>query len=317
MSETAPAALCVVASYAVGLSMDMDRFPSPGETRIGHGFVQGPGGKGSNQAIQGARLGAEVALVACIGDDEYGQAALDLWHGESISTEYVSQVRDHPTGVGFILVDELGQNSIVIDPGANNALGTKIIDEAVMAFQGSRVCLVQLEIPLSSAVQALKRAKEANCLTILNPAPAQRIPDAAWAYVDVVTPNRGEAAILLGEHIAEEEIGERLLEKVNLAAVITLGEEGVLVLDKSGVEEQVPAFEVGVRDTTGAGDAFAGALGVKLAQGSELMEAVRWGTAAGALACTIQGVVPSLPDKEKLLELVDGNAGRSTPGTSA
>ncbi|MBX6765317.1 MAG: ribokinase [Rubrobacteraceae bacterium] len=302
--------LCVVASYAVGLSMDVDRFPQPGETRIGSGFVQGPGGKGSNQAIQAARLGAEVELVACVGDDPYGRDAFDLWRREGISTEYVVQVGDYPTGVGFILVDEVGQNSIAIDPGANNALGTSVVDCARPAFERSAVCLVQLEIPLDSAAYALKIAKEAGCITVLDPAPARPIPDEAWAYVDVVTPNEGEATIILGTEGTVEEIGEKLLEKVNMAAIVTLGEKGVFYLDKAGIAEWVPAFPVRVRDTTGAGDAFAGALGVKLAQGGDQLEAVRWGAAAGALACTVPGVVPALPTQEALLEILarDGSA---------
>lgn len=266
--------------------------------------MQGPGGKGSNQAIQAARLGADVALVACVGDDAYGRAALDLWQEEGVSTEHVVLRGDRPTGVGFILIDESGQNSIAIDPGANDALTSADIDAAGTAFEGSDVCLVQLEIPLASATQALKRAKEADCTTVLNPAPAQEIPDETWAYIDVVTPNEGEAAVVLGEEGTEEELGKLLLERVNLAAVLTLGERGVLVLEKSGAVERVPAFSVSVRDTTGAGDAFSGALGLRLAQGSDVVDAARWGAAAGALACTIPGVVPALPDEQALLRML-------------
>ncbi|WP_041329036.1 ribokinase [Rubrobacter xylanophilus] len=307
MSRIASATVCVVASYAVGLSMAVDRFPRPGETRIGHGFVQGPGGKGSNQAIQAARLGARVELVACVGDDAYGREALDLWCREGISTEHVVQVGDHPTGVGFILVDESGQNSIAIDPGANDALGPRMIDAAQGAFDRSAVCLVQLEISLESAAHALRKAKEAGCITVLNPAPARRIPDEVWGYVDVITPNEGEAAVVLGEEGNEENLGKLLLERVNLAAVVTLGEKGALVLEKSGAVQRVPAFPVPTRDTTGAGDAFSGALGLRLAQGSDVVEAARWGAAAGALTCTVPGVVPALPDRKALLRLLSGN----------
>jgi ribokinase len=289
--------------------MDVDQFPGPGETRIGSGFVQGPGGKGSNQAIQASRLKADVSLVACVGDDDYGRAALDLWRDEGISTEHVTVTGEQPTGVGFILVDGSGQNSIAIDPGANNALDSSVIDGAQAAFERSAVCLVQLEIPLMSAAHALKKAKEAGCVTVLNPAPAQPIPDDVWGYVDVITPNEGEAAVVLGLEATEEDVGERLLEKVNLAAIVTLGEKGALVLDKQGVTQRIPAFPVPVRDTTGAGDAFTGALGVRLAQGGDVAEAVRWGAAAGALACTVPGVVPSLPDERALKELLTENGG--------
>ena len=307
-----PANVCVVASYAVGLSMDVDRFPGPGETRIGSGFAQGPGGKGSNQAIQASRLGAEVSLVACVGDDGYGREALNLWRDEGISTEHVTVTGHQPTGVGFIMVDGSGQNSIAIDPGANNALEPAVIDAAHAAFERSAVCLVQLEIPIASAAHALKKAKEAGCITVLNPAPAQPIPAEVWGYVDVITPNEGEAAVVLGlEGTTDNDIGERLLERVNLAAVVTLGEKGSRVLDKRGTAERVPAFPVSVRDTTGAGDAFTGAFGVRLAQGGDVAEAARWGSAAGALACTVPGVVPSLPDEEALTGLLSKDGGGS------
>ena len=313
-----PANVCVVASYAVGLSMDVDRFPGPGETRIGSGFAQGPGGKGSNQAIQASRLGAEVSLVACVGDDDYGSAALDLWRNEGISTEHVTVTGHQPTGVGFIMIDGSGQNSIVIDPGANNALEPAVIDGAHAAFERSAVCLVQLEIPIASAAHALKKAKEAGCVTVLNPAPAQPLPAEMWRYVDVITPNEGEAAVVLGLEGAAKDVGERLLERVNLAAVVTLGEKGALVLDKKrGIAERVPSFPVAVRDTTGAGDAFTGAFGVRLAQGEDVAEAARWGSAAGALACTVAGVVPSLPTKEALTGLLSKDGGVSAVGGDA
>jgi ribokinase len=312
-----PANVCVVASYAVGLSMDVDRFPGPGETRIGSGFAQGPGGKGSNQAIQASRLGAAVSLVACVGDDDYGSAALDLWRNEGISTEHVTVTGHQPTGVGFIMVDRSGQNSIAIDPGANNSLEPAAIDDAHAAFERSAVCLVQLEIPIASAAHALKKAKEAGCVTVLNPAPAQPLPTEVWRYVDVITPNEGEAAVVLGLEGAPKDMGERLLERVNLAAVVTLGEKGSLVLDKRGTAERVPAFPVAVRDTTGAGDAFTGAFGVRLAQGGDVAEAARWGSAAGALACTVPGVVPSLPSEEALTGLLSKDGGVSAVGGNA
>jgi ribokinase len=305
------ARVAVVASYAAGLSMEVDRLPGPGETRIGRGFAEGPGGKGSNQAIQAARLGAEVGLVACVGDDAYGRAALDLWSDEGIRTEHVLRDSDQPTGVGFILVDAAGQNSIALDPGANGSLGKRAVDDARPVFEESIVCLVQLEIPLSSAAYALARAKEAGCITLLNPAPARRIPDEVWPSVDVVIPNEGEAGKLLrNETCSTEAAGEELIGKVNLAAVITLGSDGVLVFDKSGKTERFPAFAVDVRDTTGAGDAFTGAFGTRLAQGGSLEEAVEWGTAAGALACTVPGVVPSLADRAALLGLLSNGERR-------
>jgi ribokinase len=308
------AKLCVVASYAAGLSMEVDQLPSPEETRIGRGFVQGPGGKGSNQAIQAARLGADVALVACVGDDPYGRDALRLWNDEGIPTDHVTRTSQFQTGVALIIVEDSGRNSIAIDPGANNALELRLLDDVVSAFERSSVCLVQLEIPLATAAHALKVAKEAGCLTIFNPAPAQPVPEHIWAYVDIVTPNRGEAEIISGGRDTEEEIGRKLAEKVNLAAIVTLGEDGAMVVDKAGLVERVPAAEVAVVDTTGAGDAFNGALAVRIAEGGDILDAVRWGGAAGALACTAHGVVPALPHRESLTGLLERTSGRPETG---
>jgi ribokinase len=309
------AKLCVVASYAAGLSIEVDQLPRPEETRIGRGFVLGPGGKGSNQAIQAARLGADVALVACVGDDLYGREALRLWDEEGIPTDHVARTSQHQTGVALILVEDSGRNLIAIDPGANHALEPRLLDDAAPAFECSSVCLVQLEIPLASASYALKAAKEAGCLTIFNPAPAQPVPEHVWPYVDIVTPNKGEAEVVSRLKGTEEEIGRKLADKVNVAAIVTLGEEGAFVVDKAGRMERVPAAEVAAVDTTGAGDAFNGALAVRIAEGSDVIDAVRWGTAAGGLACTAHGVVPALARRESLTGLLERMCGR--PGTQS
>jgi len=294
--------------------MEVDQLPNPEETRIGHGFVQGPGGKGSNQAIQAARLGADVALVACVGDDLYGRDALRLWDEEGIPTDHVARTSRYQTGVALILVENSGRNLIAVDPGANNALEPRLLDDAAPAFERSSVCLVQLEIPLGSAFHALKVAKGAGCLTIFNPAPAQPVPEHVWPYVDIITPNKGEAEVVSGVRGAEEEIGRKLAEKVNVAAIVTLGEDGAMVVDKTGRVERVPAAEVAVVDTTGAGDAFNGALAVRIAEGGDLIDAGRWGTAGGALACTANGVVPGLPHRESLTGLLERTSGRSETG---
>lgn len=308
------AKLCVVASYAAGLSMEVDQLPNPEETQIGRNFVRGPGGKGSNQAIQAARLGADVALVACVGDDLYGRDALRLWDEEGIPTDHVARTSRYQTGVALILVENSGRNLIAIDPGANSALEPRLLDDAAPAFERSSVCLVQLEIPLGSASHALKVAKEAGCTTIFNPAPAQPVPEHVWPYVDIITPNKGEAEVVSGVKGDEEEIGRKLAEKVNLAAIVTLGENGAMVVDKTGRVERVPAAEVEVVDTTGAGDAFNGALAVRLAGGGDLIDAVRWGAAAGALTCTAHGVVPALSHRESLIGLLERTSGRPETG---
>lgn len=293
----------VVGSFAVGLTLRADRFPVAGETVVGRDFDRGPGGKGSNQAVQAARLGADVEFVGLVGDDDLAQIAWELYRREGVGTRYLGVVPGRNTGVGFIVLNAAGENFIVLDPGANEGLEPEHVERARERLAASRVVLTQLEIPAETAVHALRLAREAGVTAILNPAPARSLPLAHLALADIVTPNETELRILLG--LAPDDptdslvLCHRLLAAGVRTVVLTRGARGVLVVEPGGVTE-VPAFPVPVVDTTGAGDAFSATLAVSLAEGRPLAEAARRAAAAGALTCTALGVIPALPRREQL-----------------
>ncbi|EKP94588.1 ribokinase [Thermaerobacter subterraneus] len=293
----------VVGSFAVGLTLRADRFPVAGETVVGRDFDRGPGGKGSNQAVQAARLGADVEFVGLVGDDDLAAIAWELYRREGVGTRYLGVVQGRNTGVGFIVLNAAGENLIVLDPGANECLEPSHVERARERLARSHVVLTQLEIPARTAVHALRLAREAGVTAILNPAPARPLPLEDLALADIVTPNETELRILLG--LAPDDPSDslnlcrRLLDAGVRTVVLTRGARGVLVVEPRGVTE-VAAFPVPVVDTTGAGDSFSATLAVSLAEGRPLMEAVRRAAAAGALTCTALGVIPALPRREQL-----------------
>ena len=270
------ARVAVVGSYGVGLTVELDRVPEAGETVIGRAFRRDHGGKGSNQAVGCARLGAEVDFLTAIGDDAFGQDALELWREEDVRADAV--VLNAPTMTAPILVEPSGQNRIVVVPGALALLGRAHVDLFADRIAAADVCVVQLEIPEETALYALEVARRAGVRTILNPAPAPAQPIAP--DVDYLTPNETEADSVRGA-------GGTL--------VLTLGEQGAQLGDV-----RVPAFPADVVDTTGAGDAFTAAFAVALAEGRSDLEAVRWGCAAGAHMVEHPGVVPGLPTRGQL-----------------
>lgn len=292
---TAPV-VTVIGSYAVGMTLRTDRIPVAGETRIGSDFDLGPGGKGSNQAIQAARLDADVELLACVGRDAFGDEALALYAREGVGTRHLVR-SDRSTGVGFIILDAAGQNVIVLDMGANHDLSAGHVEQARERIAASGAILTQLEVALDTALTALRLGREAGVLTLLNPAPARPIPIADLAGIDLVTPNQTELRILQGlaadAEADDTELCRRLLAAGVGTVVLTRGEAGALIVRPDG-ELAVPSHHVDVVDSTGAGDAFSGTLATSLAAGMDLESAVRRAAAAGALACTRLGVVPSL-----------------------
>jgi ribokinase len=296
--------ITVVGSYVVALTIEVDRAPVGGETVIGSGFAEGPGGKGSNQAIQVARLGADVALVAVIGDDRFGRDAQALWRSEGVDASHVVVRESAATGAGFIVVEAGGENRIVIDRGANSHLGATSVEAAAERISRSAVVLTQLEIPTEAAVAAMRAARAAGAISILNPAPARALTDEALALVDVLTPNETELRILAGRPTHQDggdplEDGRELVRRGVGTVVLTRGGAGAVIIRTDG-ELAVPAPLVDAIDTTGAGDAFNGALAVGLALGASLADAVHIAVVAGALACTRRGVVPSLPTAAEL-----------------
>jgi ribokinase len=291
----------VVGSYAVGLTMRAPRIPVAGETLLADEFDQGPGGKGSNQAIQVARMGVPARLVAAVGSDDFGDAALALWASEGVDATLVRREADVATGAGFILLDAAGENRIMLYQGANGLLDAGRIAALADGIAGSAVVLAQLEIAVGAAAAAMRAGRACGATTILNPATA--LPDPLLADVDLLVPNETEARILLGlapEAPADEaELCAALLDRGPRAVVMTLGARGALIADAGGVTH-VDAVAADVVDTTGAGDAFCGTLAAALAQGRTREDAVRRAVCAGALACNRLGVVPSLPPLDRL-----------------
>ncbi|ADU50367.1 ribokinase [Thermaerobacter marianensis DSM 12885] len=301
----------VVGSFAVGLTLRADRFPVAGETVVGRDFDRGPGGKGSNQAVQAARLGADVEFVGLVGDDDLAAMAWELYRREGVGTRYLGVVPGRNTGVGFIVLNAQGENFIVLDPGANGCLGPAHVERARERLAQSHVVLTQLEIPVEAAVHALRLARDAGVTAILNPAPARPLPLEHLALADVITPNETELRILLGlppdDPADSLDLCHRLLAAGVRTVVLTRGARGVLVVEPGGVVE-IPAFPVAVVDTTGAGDAFSATFAVSLAEGRPLAEAARRAAAAGALACTALGVIPALPRRDQLDALLAARA---------
>jgi len=296
--------IAVVGSYATGLTMRVQRFPSPGETVLAKGYRVDFGGKGSNQAVACARLGAKVSFIAKIGQDNFGGMALSLHREQRVDIDSVIQVPGQPTGVGFIVVDADGNNCITIDPGANDLLTADEVSQSLKTLTPEAVVLTQLEIPVEAAAAAMARGREKRALTILNPAPARTLPDSVLRLVDVLTPNQSEAKVLVGQSpdaaMEPEAAAQELLRRGVKQVVITQGDRGALIATADS-SRHIPAIKVSAEDTTGAGDSFNAGLAVALSCGENLDDAVRFAVVTGGLAVTREGVVPSLPTRNEVL----------------
>lgn len=289
--------ITVVGSFAVGLTIRTPTMPIFGQTLLGSDFDMGPGGKGSNQAVGTARLGASSSLVGIIGDDKLAGIATDLYAAEGVDTTHLLQTPDRPTGVGFIILNPKGENFIILDMGANNLMDADYVDTAEAQIAKSDIVMAVLEIPVEAAARGMELGKKHGALTILNPAPATPLPPSIFPHVDYLTPNESELRILLGlapdDPTPTRALAAQLRDMGVKNVIVTMGSEGVLVLTDT-IDTLVPAFKCDVVDTTGAGDAFNSGLAVALGEGKPLLEAVQFGCACGALACTKLGVIPSL-----------------------
>ena len=299
-----PAAVVVIGSYLVALVMEVERFPSVGETVNGGGYFETHGGKGSNMAVQAARLGARCSFVGRVGDDARGQAFRAMLVGEGVGIDHLYLQEGIATGVGFVILGPGGQNMIAIDSGANGRFSTTDVDQAAGVMRPRATVLTQLEIPLATALHGMRRGRAAGCTTILNPAPAQDLSGHDLASVSVITPNETEARVCLGmasaERADEETLGRCLLERGCGAALLTLGERGCLCVTPEG-SEHIPGFAIPeVVDTTGAGDAFNAALAVALSEGRALVEAARFANAAAALCCTTLATLPAYRTRQQV-----------------
>lgn len=269
----------VCGSANLDLVVRTARHPSPGETVLGYALAEHPGGKGLNQAVAAARSGARVAFVGAIGDDPAGRRLTDVLDAESIDRRATRTVST-PTGRAIVVVDDHGENAIVVVPGAN---ADAVVPDEVPS---GAVMLAQLEIPLDSVAAALRGARTAGARTVLNPAPAADLTDEVLGWCDIVVPNEHEADLLGG--------AQRLLARGPQVVIVTRGAAGAAIVT-AGTTVHVETLAVEPVDTTGAGDAFCGSLCARLAAGDRLVDAVRWAAVAGALATTVAGAVPAQP----------------------
>ena len=285
------------------------RIPRPGETLIGQSLREIPGGKGANQAVGAARLGAEVTMVGCVGGDGFGQSLLESLRGEQICTKHVKRIDGCSSGVAVISVEDSGQNCITVVPGANSNLMVHDLQSLEHLFGEHDVLLLQLEVPISAVREAVQLAARYGLPTILDPAPAPDGEVQGLLNVDVICPNESEASALTGLPLdtAEQAVAaaERLQSMGAKNVVITRGSAGAVLLTETGSVHHVKPFAVNVVDTTAAGDAFAAALGFQRARNVDMLSAVRFACASGAVAASRDGAqpgMPSLPDVVAVIE---------------
>ena len=297
--------IAVLGIFAADVTSRVVRLPRWHETLIGEGASLGPGGKGSNQAVAAARLGADVALIAKIGSDPFGAVARELYAREGIDTTHLAVDSEAPTGVALILVDAArGENAIVVNPGAAARLSDAEIEAARPVIARAHVFLTQLELPVPRVEFGIALARAAGVPVIFNPAPAVHFDRGLLAAVDVATPNEAEAAALVGfpiEGIEDARRAARALRDLGArAAVVTLGDKGAF-LCSADEEAHIPARPVArAVDTTGAGDAFNGALAVALAERRPLGEAVRFATVAASLSVERPGAAAAMPGRAEV-----------------
>lgn len=298
--------ITVVGSFAVGMTLRTSRMPIFGETLIGSDFDMGPGGKGSNQAVGTARLGAVSYFAGMIGDDKLGEIATDLYAREGVDTTYLQKTAGRATGVGFIILNQAGENGIILDMSANELLDAAFVDGVEDQIARSDLVMSVMEIPLAAAVRAMALGRKHGVKTILNPAPAQPLPLDAFQAIDYLTPNETELRILLNLPPDDEtptiELAQRMRSYGVGNLIVTMGDAGALLLTESGTE-QIAGLQVDVVDSTGAGDAFNSGLAVAIASGKSLADAVRYANCAGAIACTRLGVIPSMGTREQVDQL--------------
>jgi len=292
--------VCVVGSANLDYTVALPRLPRVGETVSSGTLLVNRGGKGANQAVAARRLGAEVRLIGCVGDDDAGAAMRQALDEQGIGVEGVVTAPGVATGTALIFVDREGHNQIGVAPGANHRLTVEMARAGEPSIEWAQVLVSQLEVPVPVVRWALETARRHGVPTVLNPAPVQELSDELLALVTYLTPNAGEVAALTGIEVSDLDSGRRaaarLCERGVGTVIITLGEEGALVYD-GATAVHFEAFPIEVIDTTGAGDAFNGALAVGLSAGGSLEQVIPLASAAAALTCTRRGAQDALPDR--------------------
>lgn len=310
--------VCVVGSLNMDLIVRTERLPAPGETVLGRDFTTLPGGKGANQAVAAARAGAIVAMIGAVGRDAHGDALVQAVSAEGVDALHIARRDDAPTGTALITVAgtvEHGENTIVVAGGANQALGAADVELAEAAIADADALLMSLETPIAPLIAAVSLARRASRkpIVILNAAPARDVPAELLASIDCLVVNRLEAATIAQVSSSDSRAAcAELVRHGPTCVVLTLGREGALAMVARAAHVAtygVPAFDVSTIDTVGAGDAFVGTLAASLARGSALDDALTLSAAAGALATTHRGAMPSLPTMSEVRELVASQPG--------
>jgi ribokinase len=298
--------ILVIGSLNMDLVVRCESLPQPGATVVGRDFFTAPGGKGANQAVAAARLGARVRMAGCVGRDAFGPALVASLRDAGVDAADVAAV-DGPTGTALITVDAAGHNSIVVVPGANAACDAALVDRALARPGGPGILLLQHEIPAEANARVIRAGREAGWCVLLNPAPARPIAAELLQLIDLVTPNASEAAALTGRTVADRADAFAAAQSLRAmgagAAIVTLGGDGSVCCDAAGAWH-CPAVAVEAVDTTAAGDAFIGALAVALADGRELAQGLGVAAAAAALAVTRLGAQPSLASSAELAAFI-------------
>ncbi len=300
--------IAVIGSLNMDLVVRAPRLPKPGETIIGTDDLNMvPGGKGANQAYCTARLGAKVAMIGRVGDDTFGVQLINNLKKVGVDTQYIKRDADASTGIAMIVVEEGGLNSIVVSSGANGRVDLSDISQAEAAILSANLILLQLEIPIPVVIEAALLAKKHGVKVLLNPAPAQKLPDELLSLIDILIPNETETAMLSEYDIRTDDGIKKAATKLHQSGVKTIimtrGNRGASLMAKNKIEHY-PAFPIQAVDTTGAGDAFVGSFAIAFAEGKSIKESIRCGNAAGALASTKSGAQPSMPSRDDLNKML-------------
>ena len=298
----------VVGSLNMDLVVSVPRMPAAGETIFGNDFQIFPGGKGANQAVAAARLGARVTMIGRVGQDAFGDRLIAQLRSDGVDVTRVAADPKNATGVAMIALEKSGQNSIIVASGANMCLTPEEVALAWRTLEDIDVLIMPLEVPVECIEEASRLAKNSGARVVLNPAPVHPFPDDLLGRVDVLVPNESETTLLtkmpVNTKAQAEEAARSLQARGAKAIVLTLGERGALLLDQDSPARYFPAHPVEVVDTTGAGDAFVAALAVGLAEGGSLIEAVRLANATGALTVTKKGAQPAIPNRKEVNHLL-------------
>jgi len=300
--------IIVFGSINMDLTAYVPKLPLPGETLLGSSYITVPGGKGNNQAVASARLGAQVQFVGRVGDDIFGKQVLQIVAAENVDVSQVAIDTEKGTGLAVISVDDNAENSIAVISGANWALNGQDVARAEKCLDGASALLLQLEVPLEASMQIAAIAQKKGVKVIFDPAPAVALPERAYQVVDFITPNETETEILVGIRPTNEQDAAQAASILHSRGVknviIKMGAKGVY-FDTADQKGFVKPFKVKSIDSVAAGDAFNAGLAVAISEGKSVQEAVRWGAAAGALATTKKGALPAMPYRSELLQLIN------------